>query len=101
MLRHIFRGRLFGKYLHSIQRPFSISVPSMIGLECESGNVDDCDLSMTIEVLPFSCKGILMFSTESEKDCGTKCDISLPRNFTRPTRRGWTKYTRYLISRIF
>ena len=52
----------------------------MIGLECESGNVDDCDLSMTMEVLPFSCKGILMFSTESERDCGTKCDESQSRN---------------------
>lgn len=100
LLRHIIRGHLFEKYLYSIQRPFSISVPSMIGLECESGNVDDCDLSMTMEVLPFSCKGILMFSTESERDCGTKCDESQSRNSKSPTRRGWTKYTRYNMTHI-
>ena len=72
----------------------------MIGLECDSGNVDDCDLSMTMEVLPFSCKGILMFSTESERDCGTKCDESQSRNSKSPTRRGWTKYTRYNMTHI-
>ena len=72
----------------------------MIGLECESGNIVDCDLSMTMEVLPYSCKGTLMFSSESEKDCGTKCNKSNSRNAKNQeddgqTRRGWTKYMRY------
>ena len=67
----------------------------MIGLECESGNVDDCDLSITMEVLPYSCKGKIMFSSENGQTCGTKCNNSQSRDLKNPTRRGWTKYTRY------
>ena len=86
----------YQNYFHSNKRPFTISVPSMIGLECESGNVVDCELSMTIEVLPFSCKGKIMFSSDSEEACGTKCNNSQSRiNNKSPIRRGWTKYMRY------
>ena len=74
---------------------FAISIPSSIGLKCESGDVHDCNLSMTMEVLPFSCKGILMFSTNNETACGSKCDIKNTKSRSRtPTRRGWTKWSR-------
>ena len=39
-------------------KSLKISIPSDIGLECDSGDVDDCNLSLTLEVLPSSCKGI-------------------------------------------
>ena len=76
-------------------KSFNISVPSVIGLKCDSGNMVDCNLSMTMEVLPFSCKGIIMFSTNKQDTCGSKCDNSQSRNLKVPTRRGWTKYIRF------
>ena len=67
----------------------------MIGLECESGEIDDCNLSLTMEVNPDSCQGKLIFSSNSEQECGSKCDSQIKRNiFKRPERSGWTKYVR-------
>ena len=83
---------------YSIDR-YSISTPSSIGLECESGNVDDCNSSMTMEVLPFSCKGIFMFSTNKTANCGSKCKLNNANirtsNNVIPYREGWTKWVRY------
>ena len=67
----------------------------MIGLECESGEIDDCNLSLTMEVNPDSCQGKLIFSSNSEQECGSNCDLKTKRNiFKRPERSGWTKYVR-------
>ena len=82
---------------------FSISNPSSIGLQCESGNIDDCNESLTMEVLPFSCAGILMFSTNLKRICGSKCDletrdlnsdIKINQKRSMPLRTGWTKWIR-------
>ena len=79
---------------------FNISNPSSIGLECKSGIIDDCNESSTMEVLPFSCLGILMFSTNSNQKCGSKCDneginrMRISNEDNQPIRSGWTKWTR-------
>ena len=79
----------------------TISLPSTIGLECESGNVDDCNSSMTMEILPDKCKGILVFSSNTERNCGTQCSVqpnTRQRKFKKKEsvkRQGWTKWVRY------
>ena len=79
---------------------FNISNPSSIGLECKSGIIDDCNESSTMEVLPFSCLGILMFSTNPNQKCGSKCDnegintMRMSNEDNQPIRSGWTKWTR-------
>ena len=84
---------------------FNISIPSSIGLRCESGIVDDCNASLSTEVLPFRCNGILMFSSNPNRDCGSKCNLSEQRSVeTTPIRKGWTRYVRCALrsnSRIF
>ena len=82
---------------NSVKR-FNICLPSSIGLHCESGDVSDCNLSLSMEVLPYNCKGKLIFSSNSERDCGSKCDFNTKRSI--PLRKGWTKYDRYIINRI-
>ena len=79
---------------------YNISNPSSIGLECKSGIIDDCNESSTMEVLPFSCLGILMFSTNPNQKCGSKCDnegintMRMSNEDNQPIRSGWTKWTR-------
>ena len=76
---------------------FNISNPSSIGLECESGIIDDCNESSTMEVLPFSCAGILMFSNNSKQTCGSKCDLENNNTMSKeikPIKTGWTKWIR-------
>ena len=77
---------------------YNISNPSSIGLECKSGIIDDCNESSTMEVLPFSCVGILMFSTNSKRKCGSKCNRentnTMSNGEIKPIRTGWTKWIR-------
>ena len=82
--------------LYSIES-FRIDLPSQIGLECKSGNVDDCNLSLSMEVLPFTCRSEMIFSTNENDACGTKCDNSQSRQ--NHTRRGWTQFVRYEYNR--
>ena len=57
-----------------------IADASFIGLECESGDVDDCnDLT---ERAPASCRGVLILS-EKESKCGSKCNASSNKKSTR------------------
>lgn len=73
-----------------------VTLPSLIGIECSSGNIEDCNLSMTMEILPFSCKGFLVFSTNENNECGTKCFNTKSRNSKKSVkRRGWSKWIRY------
>ena len=58
---------------------------SFIGLECESGNVDDCN-DGTDESAPQDCQGGLILS-ETESQCGSKC------NNTMHGRRWWTLFS--------
>ena len=67
----------------------------MVGLQCESGEIEDCNLSLTMEVNPDNCQGTLIFSSNSERECGSNCDLKIKRNMSeRPERSGWTKYDR-------
>ena len=58
-----------------------------------------------MEILPFSCRGNLIFSSNDEQDCGTECEIKDEKSrmkFTKleePKRKGWTKWARqvYLL----
>ena len=73
---------------------FRISLPSQIGRKCDSGDVDDCNLSLTTEIVPFSCKSRLILSTNKNDACGAKCNNSQPRN--DPKKRGWTQFRRFV-----
>ena len=95
---HPYHALQFRICLNSVER-FNICLPSSIGLQCESGDVSDCNLSLSMEILPSYCKGKLIFSSNTDRDCGSKCDIQTKRSI--PLRKGWTKYDRYIINRIF
>ena len=62
---------------------------TFIGLDCPSGNVDDCN-DGTVESAPPECKGALIFS-EEESQCGSKCDL-IPQ--FRNSKKWWTYFTR-------
>ena len=62
------------------------------------GIVDDCNESLSNEVLPFRCGSILMFSSNPNRECGSKCNLSEQRSAeTTPIRKGWTRYVRFAI----
>ena len=48
-----------------------------------------------MEILPHTCQGILMFSTNKQNECGTKCDNIEARNAGKRDKRGWTKWIKY------
>ena len=58
---------------------------SFIGLECESGNVDDCNDGPD-ESAPLDCKGALILS-DIESQCGSKCKLSIRSN--SKTKKSW------------
>ena len=82
-----------------------IADASFIGLECDSGDVDDCNDST--ERAPADCRGVLILS-EKESKCGSKCNASSDKKSTRSSRfreneedeesqnrwRWWTLWTR-------
>ena len=71
------------------------SLPSLIGLECETGIIDDCNRSLSNEVLPFSCRGIHMFVSETTfNECGSECGFRKPN---LAIKKGWTKYVRFFL----
>ena len=53
-----------------------------------------------MEILPFSCRGHLIFSSNDQRDCGSKCEIKDKKtrkkfkNVEEPKRKGWTKWVR-------
>ena len=64
---------------------------SFIGLDCPSGNVDDCN-DGTVESAPPGCKGALIFS-EEESQCGSKCDLNPRlRSSSNENRKKWWTY---------
>ena len=75
------------------------SLPSLIGLKCETGIIDDCNLSLPEEVLPFSCKGIHMFADKTYNECGSQCKLFNKSNSA--IKKGWTKYVRFQYLLLF
>ena len=61
---------------------------------CENGKFLDCQENESDEVLDESCRGILMFSSET-----SSCFCEDSNNLKRKgdiMRQGWSKYTRYV-----
>ena len=72
-----------------------IADASSIGLECESGNVEDCNDGTDLN-LPKQCKGVLILP-ETETKCGSQCARSSKQNQSRSSenhRKWWTYWTR-------
>ena len=66
---------------------------SFIGLDCPSGDVDDCN-DGTVESAPPECQGALILS-EEESQCGSKCNLAFKsRSSIRNRKKWWTYFTR-------
>ena len=67
---------------------------TFIGLDCPSGNVDDCN-DGTVESAPPGCAGALILS-EEESQCGSKCDLvpQFRSSSLRNSKKWWTYFTR-------
>ena len=73
---------------------------SFIGLDCPSGNVDDCN-DATVESAPPGCKGALIFS-EEESQCGSKCNLNLNSGSSiRNRKKWWTYFTRQAFENLY
>ena len=80
---------------------------TQIGLECESGNITDCNESLSIhqnseDLIPNGCEKNLFFGNNTGQ-CGTYChsNSSDQTFFTSRSqksflRSGWTIYTRWV-----
>ena len=70
---------------------------SKIGLECKTGEFDDCGTPQSHHV-PAGCEGVLIFENDDDSStCGLYCDPAIqPRiNECASTKKcGWTKYIR-------
>ena len=76
----------------------NIGDSSLIGLECETGNFDDCMKNVTQDSAPSNCNGVLFFSEQSSS-CGSSCYNKNRRKRAseeQPVRKGWTLYTRLI-----
>ena len=60
---------------------------------CENGEILDCQENTSNEVLDESCKGILMFTSETTS-CFCRGSNDLKRKSENILRQGWSKYTR-------
>ena len=72
---------------HLTLKSSKIGDASFIGLDCPSGNVDDCN-DGTVKSAPPECKGSLILS-EEESQCGSKCDSPIGNR-----KKWWTYFTR-------
>ena len=74
-----------------------IADASFIGLECESGDVSNCN-DGTDESSPSELQGYLILS-ETETKCGSKCnnDPTLRSSTSKSLRSYWTLYTSQAI----
>ena len=67
------------------------------GLECESGEYDDCfeEDTNSDDRLPSGCEQVLIFS-ESKRTCGSKCNLQTNRQSQQAVlKEGWTLYIRF------
>ena len=67
---------------------------SFIGLDCDSGNVEDCN-SGPDESVPSDCEGVLILS-ETESRCGLNCSLNSTARSKNDIRR-WTYFTSQAI----
>ena len=73
----------------------------MIGLDCPTGDVDDCNENLPNDHVPDDCEGVLIFTdnTQDGYTCGANCNDDLRRNNQMTECEahktcGWTKYIR-------
>ena len=78
----------------------SIGDSALIGLECENGEISDCNESLTMHhenndtVVPDGCEGFLIFS-ENLSSCGSLCSPSQTSRASKSAvMSGWTMYAR-------
>ena len=76
---------------------------TVIGLQCESGDFDDCfqeDEDIEYQS-PTGCERMLIF-TQSNRTCGINCDRNRnQRSKKKAIKEGWTFYLSRLNSGIF
>ena len=78
--------------MKSTLKSSEIGDATFIGLECESGDVSDCN-DGTDESSPPELQGYLILS-ETESQCGSKCKLGPTlRSSSSESRRYWTQYT--------
>ena len=63
--------------------------PSFIGLDCETGNVDDCNDGPDQSA---DCDGLLILSWKNSQ-CGSKCNITPHSRSSANIYRKWTFWT--------
>ena len=62
---------------------------------CENGKFLDCQENKSNEVLDESCRGILMFNSETSS-CFCEDSNNFKQNSGDILKKGWSKYTRYV-----
>ena len=74
---------------------------SFIVLDCDSGNVDDCDEGPD-ESVPSDCQGVLILS-ETESRCGLNCslDSTATSSLSEIDIRRWTYWSSQAINSFY
>ena len=67
-----------------------ISDAAIIGLECETGNIEDCN-DGTEESVPTECAGIFL-APEETTQCGSKCSANARRTYKTEKNSYWLYY---------
>ena len=79
----------------------AIGTSTLIGLECVSGNITDCNDSLMMYQnssngeIPVGCEKLLIFA-DNESSCGSYCDLNDKKRRSTAdviARKGWTLYT--------
>ena len=78
---------------------YVISDASIIGLECESGNIDDCN-DGTEESVPAECTGIFLAPAETTQ-CGSKCSANARTKYKTKKNSYWLYYKSKVFINIF
>ena len=73
-----------------ISSEINVGDPSLIGLNCESGDFSDCNLFEPDEPIPSGCEGKLIFSP-IQSSCGSMCGAHRKKR-SEQARTGWTLY---------
>ena len=69
---------------------YVISDASLIGLDCETGNIDDCN-DGTEESVPVECTGIFL-APKKTTQCGSQCSFNTQKNNRRKKNSYWLYY---------
>ena len=76
-----------------------ISDASIIGLDCETGNIEDCN-DGTEDSVPAECSGIFL-APDQTTECGSKCDISTRINYKSKKNSYWLYYKSKVFQNFF